>query len=198
MNRSRVAVALSFALMVPFCLAGQASLSSSQIRELFDAKARLMGDPAAPVKIVAFVDYDCPFCRKNMPLFEEAASHLKGVVVYAHQMPLRQHKFAEPAASLAVNAEAKGIYPEVDRALLKGGPLTESALKRIGREYGISSSRGSALLDSERQLNRNLKLTYVPVFLVVEGDTTKVYNWIDMRAKLASLRTASSAPTKTK
>ena len=149
-----------------------------------------MGRPDATVKLVVFVDYDCPSCRKAMPELEKEAAHTKNLVVYVHQMPLRNHKLALPAATLAANAESKGIYPAVDRSLLQGGPLTDSALKKIGDQYGISSSPSDAtskLISADKEIFSGLKLNFVPRFLVVKDGYVQSYKWSDIRGKLANL-----------
>ncbi len=194
MNRFRVLFSISFALILPFCGAAyQAAIgpiSDSVRAELLDAKSRLMGSPEATVKIVVFVDYDCPSCRKIMPEFEREAAQAKHVAVYVHQMPMRQHRFGAPAAAIAESAQLRGIYPRVDKALLAGGPLTQERLNSIGGQYRLSTAQAgaaSARLAEDKEQFSQLKLNFVPVFLVVRNGVAERYSWSDLKGRLGKL-----------
>ena len=78
----------------------------------------IMGDPKAPVTILEFSEYQCPFCRRFhkevLPkLNEEYIS--KGKVRYIFRdFPLRFHKKAIPAAISANCAGEQGKYWEMN------------------------------------------------------------------------------------
>ena len=61
-----------------------------------------------------YTDYQCPYCAKAEPKFEEAAKKLDGVLnVTARHMPLSMHANAVPAALAVQAAEAQGKHLEM-------------------------------------------------------------------------------------
>ena len=56
-----------------------------------------------------YTDYQCPYCAKAEPKFEEAAKKLDGIMsVAVRNMPLNMHANAVPAALAVEAAEAQG------------------------------------------------------------------------------------------
>ena len=61
-----------------------------------------------------YTDFQCPYCAKAEPKFEEAAKKLDGVLnVTARNMPLSMHANAVPAALAVQAAEAQGKHLEM-------------------------------------------------------------------------------------
>ena len=65
-----------------------------------------------------YTDYQCPYCAKAEPKFEEAAKKLDGVLnVTVRHMPLNMHVNAVPAALAVEAAEAQGKHLEMANKL---------------------------------------------------------------------------------
>ena len=65
-----------------------------------------------------YTDYQCPYCAKAEPKFEEAAKKLDGVLnVTVRHMPLNMHANAVPAALAVEAAEAQGKHVEMANKL---------------------------------------------------------------------------------
>lgn len=65
-----------------------------------------------------YTDYQCPYCAKAEPKFEEAAKKLDGIVnVTVRHMPLNMHANAVPAALAVEAAEAQGKHLEMANKL---------------------------------------------------------------------------------
>ena len=65
-----------------------------------------------------YTDYQCPYCAKAEPKFEEAAKKLDGVLnVTVRNMPLNMHANAVPAALAVEAAEAQGKHLEMANKL---------------------------------------------------------------------------------
>ena len=65
-----------------------------------------------------YTDYQCPYCAKAEPKFEEAAKKLDGIMnVTVHHMPLNMHANAVPAALAVEAAEAQGKHLEMANKL---------------------------------------------------------------------------------
>ena len=61
-----------------------------------------------------YTDYQCPYCAKAEPKFEEAAKKLDGIMnVTVRNMPLNMHANAVPAALAVQAAEAQGKHLEM-------------------------------------------------------------------------------------
>jgi len=76
-------------------------LRPPSIEVAFDA-ARVKGDPQAPVTIVEFSDYQCPYCQKTEPILSSLLDKYSGRVKLAYMdFPLRE---IHPQAGLAAEA----------------------------------------------------------------------------------------------
>lgn len=79
-----------------------------------------LGDPQAPVTIVAFGDYQCPFCRRADDLLEELRrEHPTDIAVVYRHYPLSIHDSAEAAARVAECAVLSGEFEAVHHSLYK-------------------------------------------------------------------------------
>jgi beta-lactamase regulating signal transducer with metallopeptidase domain len=163
------------------------SLSSPDGAKLitaFETRATLIaGNEDAPRKIVGFIDYQCPSCRKSYAAVEDAVGRSKDTALYVAQMPLPNHRLAVPAATLALKAQAVGVYPAVHRKLLEGQDLAAAQIYAVGILFGIDAkptASTTAQLESVKKSFHGLKLSYVPVFVETEGDSVKAYGWREL------------------
>jgi protein-disulfide isomerase len=76
------------------------------------------GDANAPVTIVEYSDYQCPFCGRFHPTMLQVMADYKGKVrwIYRH-FPLSFHPNAEPAAEAAECAGEQGKFWEFSDAM---------------------------------------------------------------------------------
>jgi protein-disulfide isomerase len=100
-----------------------------------------IGDADALVTIVAFTDYQCPYCKRAedtvAQLRQSYGSEVRLVVAEA---PLPMHERARPAALAALAAAEQGSF-EPMRARLFAGPLDDAAIARAAGELGLDTSR---------------------------------------------------------
>ncbi len=77
-----------------------------------------VGDSTAPVTIVEFSDFECPFCRRFSELYHEVAAELPGqaALLYVHH-PLASHRFARPAVIASECAGDQGRFAAMHDAL---------------------------------------------------------------------------------
>ncbi len=103
-----------------------------------------MGDPRALVTIVAFTDYQCPYCRRaEATLTQLRESYGSQVRVVVAEKPLPMHDRARPAASAALAASNQGAY-DLMRGRLFAGPLDEAAIARAVSDLGLDARRFDA------------------------------------------------------
>ena len=68
--------------------------------------------------VTLYTDYQCPYCAKAEPKFEEAAKKLDGIMnVTVRHMPLNMHANAVPAALAVEAATAQGKHVEMANKL---------------------------------------------------------------------------------
>jgi len=78
---------------------------------LSTAGAPLAGSPSAPVRIVVFTDFECPYCRESEATLKRiAAQYGDRVAIYFRNYPLPNHLYAMPSAIAAVCAAEQGRY----------------------------------------------------------------------------------------
>jgi protein-disulfide isomerase len=86
------------------------------MRTLMDSlaanKGASYGPDSAPVTIIEFSDFECPYCRKLYTIMEEVLPTVAGKVrVVFHHMPLQMHAWARTAAEAAACAQFQGSKP---------------------------------------------------------------------------------------
>ena len=86
-------------------------LRPTRIEVSFDP-ARLRGSPDAPVRIVEFSDYTCPYCRRAESILSELRAKYQGKVSQAYRdYPLREiHPHAQMAAEASRCAAEQGKF----------------------------------------------------------------------------------------
>ena len=68
-------------------------------RDLENAqKSPVLGDANAPVTIVVFSDFECPYCREFGSTLKDVVARDNGVKIVFRNLPLRQHRWARLAA----------------------------------------------------------------------------------------------------
>jgi protein-disulfide isomerase len=114
-----------------------------------------LGRPDAPVTIVEFSDYQCPFCKR---FFDQTLPEVKkryidtGKVRYVFRdMPLPIHPQAPKAAEAAHCAGEQDRYWAMHDALFRNqGDLSVHALKRYATGLALDSEKFTECLDSGR------------------------------------------------
>ncbi len=110
------------------------------------------GPKNAPVTIVAFSDFQCPFCSRVVPTLKEIEKQYEGKVkvVFKHQ-PLPFHNNAKPAAMASMAANEQGKFWEYhDKLFANQGSLDRDALDRYASELGLDMGKFKAALDSNK------------------------------------------------
>ena len=89
------------------------------------------GPADAPVTIVEFTDYQCPYCHRAQGVIDQVLARYPGKVRLVHmEFPLDGHPEAVPAARAARCAGEQGKFWEFHRSLMTApGPLDAADLK---------------------------------------------------------------------
>lgn len=115
------------------------------------------GDPDAPVTIVEFSDYQCPFCRKFhnevLPRIEEEYISAGKVRYIFRDFPLRFHEKAIPAAVAANCAGEQGKYWVMNDFLFNNpSRLDKDSTLASTRELGIDEDKFRECINNEEQV----------------------------------------------
>jgi uncharacterized membrane protein/predicted DsbA family dithiol-disulfide isomerase len=101
--------------------------------------------------IVEFVDFECPFCRRQQEaLAPVLASYGPRVRVIRKNVPLSFHEHARDAARAACCAEEQGRGEAVAAALFRSEDLTPAGCERVVREAHADLEAYRACLASRR------------------------------------------------
>jgi protein-disulfide isomerase len=115
------------------------------------------GNASAPVTIVEFSDYQCPFCGRVTPTLEKIREAYGGRVKFVWKdFPLTQiHPQAFKAAEAAHCAGDQGKYWEFhDRLFANQQALQPDALKKHAVDLGLNAPTFDSCLDSSKYSNR--------------------------------------------
>jgi protein-disulfide isomerase len=140
------------------------------------------GPQDAPVTIVAYSDFTCPYCAQAAGTVAALMEHYKGKVrlVFKHY-PLKSHDNAETASRMFVAAamqdEAKAwalydaMFVERARVIKEGSAFISAKAAELGLDAArlardAQSDSATRILREDRQEAENLGLEGTPTFLV--------------------------------
>ncbi|MBX9838646.1 MAG: DsbA family protein [Silvanigrellaceae bacterium] len=136
------------------------------------------GPADAPVTIVEFADFQCPFCATAQPIVEEVLKQYKGKVRYVFKnYPLVQiHPEAIPAAIAAECANKQNKYWQMHDALFENHKkLGDETYTMIAQKIGLkieefnSCRKDQAVHDkinSEMEYGQSLGINATPAFYI--------------------------------
>lgn len=136
-----------------------------------------LGPESAPVTIVAFTDYECPYCRRAEPVVAEVLDRYGDRVrLVVRQFPLDMHPNARAAAEAAACARAQGRFFEYHAALFaEPKKLTKRDLLDRARDNGldvvvfercIAGGQSAGEVEIDIAAGRELQVKGTPVFFV--------------------------------
>ena len=113
----------------------------------------MMGDANAPVTIVEFSDFECPFCGK---FYSETLRQLKNeyidtgkVKLIYRDFPLDFHQNAQKAAEAAECADDQEKFWEMHDVIFENQrSLSVSSLKQFAGQIGLDTGEFNSCLDS--------------------------------------------------
>jgi protein-disulfide isomerase len=155
--------------------AGATGLSPDALQIRPDDPAR--GNPKAPVTLVVFSDFQCPFCARLEPTLAQVEKQYadKVRIVWKHQ-PLSFHPNAFPAAEAAEAAREQGKFWQMHDGLFSAQrELSPETYERIAREIGldvrrfqeaIRSGRARSRIQSDQQLASRVGADGTPTMFV--------------------------------
>jgi protein-disulfide isomerase len=150
---------------------------------VFRAEVSVAGEPfkgseKAPVTIVKFEDFHCPFCKQVQPTFNELLSQYNGKVRLVHKdLPLESlHPQARQAAEAARCAYEQGKFWEYHDKLYANSPKASADdLKSYAKEVDLdvdsfdrcfASGKYKAVVQQDLKEGAQLGLTGTPTIFI--------------------------------
>jgi protein-disulfide isomerase len=140
------------------------------------AKAYSSGSLNAPVVLVEFADYECPYCQKVNPQIQQLKKEYgDNLTVIYKDFPLPMHHGSEKAAEASRCAGEQGKFWEYHDVLFYSRLIDVDALKNHARTLNLDGDRFDTCLDSGKQAAsvkqdldeaKSLGLTGTPSFFV--------------------------------
>jgi len=99
------------------------------------------GPADAPVTIIEFSDYECPFCKRAEETVQKVLAAYEGKIrIVYRDYPLPFHANAKPAALAAACAEKQGKFWEYHEKLFGAASLGEETYAKIAGEIGLDTA----------------------------------------------------------
>lgn len=113
------------------------------------AGAERLGSEKAPVQIIEFADYECPYCQKVNPDLDKLRDQFGNQVSLVYKdFPLPMHPLAAKAAEAARCAGEQGKFWEYHDALFQTKRLQSSDLKAEAQTLKLDQAKFDQCLDS--------------------------------------------------
>jgi protein-disulfide isomerase len=138
--------------------------------------AEVVGPQNAPVKLVEFADYECPYCQKVAADVKKLQADLGDKVALIYKdFPLPMHAHAEKAAEASRCAGKQGKFWEFHDELFRGKELDIDQMKGLARAMKLDEAAFDKCLDSgeeaagvekDRKEGVRLGLTGTPSFFI--------------------------------
>jgi protein-disulfide isomerase len=109
------------------------------------------GPAGAPITLVAFSDYECPYCKRAETTVEEVLKAYPDKIRFYHRdFPLDFHASARPAAIAARCANEQGKFWPYRTALYASAELSTDRFKEIADQTGLDRAKFDECLGSNR------------------------------------------------
>jgi len=113
------------------------------------------GDAKAPVTIVEFSDFQCPFCSRAVPTIDRIKKEYgeNKVRIVFRDMPLPNHNRALPASLAARCANEQGKFWQMHNTLFENQQkLEDKDLKEYAKTVGLDVSKFTECYDSKKYM----------------------------------------------
>ena len=113
-----------------------------QVIEFIPTGAIVEGDLSAPVRILVFSDFECPYCRIISPLLSDLSQkHPKEICMIYCQFPLGFHQMAGPAARAGLCAQKQGKYTAFHDILFASKELKQESIRMAAEKAGLDMKK---------------------------------------------------------
>ncbi|NNL56636.1 MAG: DsbA family protein [Pseudomonadales bacterium] len=164
----------------------------------------ILGEPSAPVTVVEFTDYECPFCKRfilnTFPSLKRDYIDTGKLRWLVRDLPLPFHAHAKQAAQAAYCAGEQGQFWQMRDSLFRNNKnLDSDNLRRYARELKLdiasfdqclASDRHLATIDAHAKLAAKQRLTGTPSFIVGKTEAGRLEGKVIIGAQSPAVFTA--------
>ncbi|MCS6789291.1 MAG: DsbA family protein [Patescibacteria group bacterium] len=141
----------------------------------------VLGNPNAPVTIIAYSDYECPFCEK---FFRETEGLIKKdyietgkVKMIYRDFPLTSHQYAMPAALAANCAKEQNKFWEYHNEIFKNqNNLVNFDFIGAAKKLGLNENKFKTCFESKKYENQIQNSIKEAISIGVNGTPTFFVN----------------------
>jgi protein-disulfide isomerase len=115
------------------------------------------GERGAPLELVMFGDFQCPFCLGAQSVLRRVRERLGERLLFGFRhLPIpERHPLAQLAAEASEAAAAQGHFWEYHDALYAAQPkLSHEVMLQVGRDLGLDAERMASEIDSGAHRDR--------------------------------------------
>lgn len=128
----------------------QVKLEAPRVPIRLPDRTPVVGPADAPITLVEYSDYQCPYCHKAQESVDQVMAKYAGKVRFVHQeYPLSFHPRAFAASLAARCADEQGKFWDYHRDLmLNPGSLEEADLQKRATSLGLDAAKLQACITS--------------------------------------------------
>ncbi|MHB8884938.1 MAG: DsbA family protein [Methylovirgula sp.] len=196
---ARIGLLVAIGIIVPSAvLAQKAPITRAMV--LQDRDGPMAGNPKGDVTIVAFLDYNCPYCKRSDPDLERLVKTDGKIRLIYKDWPILSPASTH-GAELALAARYQGKYEIVHDALMRipGSHIDNATMDRTLRMSGVDidllnldlkrhSKEIHALLRHNNEQARALGLKGVPAFFIGPFDEPAALDYSGFKKVVADVR----------
>lgn len=141
---------------------GQPQVAGARVEVSTSPDDPVRGNPQAPVTIVEFSDFQCPFCARVEPTLKQILKDYQDQVrLFYKDFPLPIHQNAQNAALAALCAKEQEKFWEYhDKLFENQEKLGVLDLKRYAQELGLATTQFNSCFESKKyqaQIDQDIK-----------------------------------------
>jgi protein-disulfide isomerase len=116
------------------------------------ANAPAKGSADAPIELIEFSDFQCPFCQRADPTVQQVLNTYGNRIRFVYRnYPLPNHPSARPAAEAAACANEQGkFWPFHDRLFANPSKLGDADLKQQAADLGLNTAQFNSCVDTHK------------------------------------------------
>lgn len=138
----------------------------------------ILGSSDAPVKIIAFIDFECPFCQRSYPITKDVVQQFSGAVqfVFKH-LPLSSiHPQAHDAAIASSCAHDQNKFWDYYDALFESKKIDADSLIIAAQHVGMNTTAFETCMQRNPNGSQIQQDTLDAVDVGVRGTPTYLLN----------------------
>ena len=159
--------------------------------------APVLGNPKGDITLTEFFDYNCPFCKKMVPVIQKLISADPGLRVVYREWPVfgEDSEFATRASLASLD---QGKYWQFHAALMQlRGRAGEPTVMRVVGQLGLDEARLRRDMDSQRvsdhinlsyELAEHMGLVGTPTFIAGDEGVFGELSFKEMQQLIARAR----------